>query len=185
MTLVTPSLEYLPSYADALRRGWSPSSSRGALRVEELSRIADDPAAFVDAEGNADAYASRPPLRLPDGSYVARLPGYRRWMWDGEFSGSIGLRWQAGTPELPPWCFGHIGYGVVPWKQRRGYATEALRQLLPDVTALGLPFVYLTTTPDNVPSQRVIEANGGVLLDRFQMDLAHGGGEGLRYRIDL
>ena len=183
MKLVVPSLDYLPSYAAALRRGWSPSSSRDAARIEELGTIADDPAAFVTYE--ADAYAKRPPMRLHDGSYVERLPGYRRWMWDGEFSGSIGLRWQPGTPELPPWCFGHVGYGVVPWKQRRGYATEALRQLLPEAKALGLPFVYVTTTTDNVASQRVIEANGGILLDRFTFNVSHGGGDGLRYKIDL
>lgn len=183
MNLVTPSLDYLSSYAAALRRGWSPSSSREEMRLEELGRIADDPEAFVTCE--AEAFAQRPPMRLHDGSYVARLPGYSRWMWDGEFCGSIGLRWQPDTPELPPWCFGHIGYGVVPWKQRRGYATEALRQLLPEAKAVGLPYVYITTTTDNVASQRVIEANQGILLNHFTMDHAHGGADGLRYRIDL
>jgi predicted acetyltransferase len=183
MKLVVPSREYLGSYAAAIRRGWSPSSSREAARAEELAKIADDAAAFVACE--ADAFAPRPPLRLHDGSYVARLPGFRRWMWDGEFSGSIGLRWQLDTPELPPWCFGHIGYGVVPWRRRRGYATEALRQILPEAKSVGLPFVYVTTTVDNVASRRVIEINGGVLLDRFVMDFVHGGSEGLRYKIAL
>ena len=183
MNLVIPSLQYLPSYADALRRGWSPSSSRDELRLEELGKIADDPAAFITYE--ADPFAQRPPMRLHDGSYVERLPGYRRWMWDGEFCGSIGLRWQPDTPELPPWCFGHIGYGVVPWKRRCGYATEALRQILPEAKLVGLPLVYLTTTSDNVASRRVIESNGGVLLDHFRMDQAHAGGDGLRYKIEL
>lgn len=183
MRLVTPSLDYLASYADALRRGWSPSSSHKELRLQELGRISDDPAGFISYE--ADPYGEKPPLRLPDGSYVERLPGYRRWMWDGEFCGSIGLRWQPDTEELPPWCLGHVGYGVVPWKRRRGYATEALRQLLPDAAALGLRYVYITTTNDNVASQRVIEANGGVFLNHFTMDGAHGSGDGLRYRIDL
>jgi predicted acetyltransferase len=41
-------------------------------------------------------------------------------MWDGEFCGSIGLRWLPGTEELPPHCLGHIGYAVVPWKRRLG-----------------------------------------------------------------
>lgn len=183
MNLVVPSLDYLPSYAAALRRGWSPSSSRSAARIEELGRVADDPAAFITSE--TDPYAQRPPMRLHDGAYVERLPGYRRWMWDGEFSGSIGLRWQDGTPELPRWCFGHIGYSVVQWKQRRGYATEALRQILPEAKEIGLPFVYVTTTTDNIASQRVIEANGGILLDHFTMDGVHGGGDGLRYKIGL
>ena len=28
---------------------------------------------------------------------MPRLPSYRLWMWDGEFAGSISLRWQPGT----------------------------------------------------------------------------------------
>ena len=28
-------------------------------------------------------------------------PGYVRWMWDGEFCGSTGFRWQRGTEALP------------------------------------------------------------------------------------
>ena len=66
-------------------------------------------------------------LPQPDGSTAKRLPGFKRWLWDGEFCGSIGLRWQPGTTALPPHCLGHIGYAVVPWKRRRGYATQALR----------------------------------------------------------
>ena len=85
-------------------------------------------------------------------------------MWDGEFAGSIGFRWRPGTTDLPPYCLGHIGYGVVPWKQRRGYATRALANLLPLAKQEGLPFVAITTDTHNVPSQRVILANGGVFV---------------------
>ncbi len=48
-----------------------------------------------------------------------------------------------------------------------------------------LPFVELTTDPDNVASQKVIVANGGVLVERFRKPQAFGGREGLRYRIAL
>ena len=51
--------------------------------------------------------------------------------------------------------------------------------------ALGLPFVILTTDPDNQPSQRVILANGGVLLGPVVKPEAYGGGEQFRFRIDL
>ena len=99
--------------------------------------------------------------------------------------GTIGFRWSApGTPDLPPTCLGHIGYAVVPWKRGRGYATAALAQMLPLARECGLPYVYVTTQPDNVPSQRVILANGGVLVERFTQLDAHGGGGALRYRID-
>ena len=49
------------------------------------------------------------------------------------------------------------------WKQRRGYATQALRATLLEAKAEGLRFVEITTDPDNVPSRHVIERNGGVL----------------------
>jgi predicted acetyltransferase len=106
-------------------------------------------------------------------------------MWDGEFCGSINLRWQDGTPDLPPHCLGHIGYSVVPWKQRQGYATQALREMLPLARDVGLPYVEITTDPDNLGSQRVIEANGGVLVERFDKGPAYGGTAGLRYRVPL
>jgi predicted acetyltransferase len=41
------------------------------------------------------------------------------------------------------------------------------------------------TTPDNIASQRVILANGGVLIEQFQRLSANGGGTALRYRIAL
>jgi predicted acetyltransferase len=106
-------------------------------------------------------------------------------MWDGEFAGSIGLRWQPGTTELPPTCLGHIGYVVVADKRGRGYATQALRQILPEARAVGLPFVELTTDVDNVPSQRVILANGGVEVERFTKPAEYGSGPGIRWRIQL
>lgn len=184
MHLVWPSKEYLPSYASALERGWCADNTRGqAAAREELAAISRDPEAFLSSL--VDREAKGAPVTLPDGSKVSRLPSYRRWLWDGEFCGSIGFRWQRGTSELPPYCLGHIGYAVVPWKQGKGYAKQALAQLLPEVKAEGLAYVEITTDPDNVASQRVIEANGGVLFERFTKPLQFGGGEGLRYRIAL
>ena len=36
-------------------------------------------ASLVDREASGD------PIILPDGTKVSRLPGYRRWLWDGGF----------------------------------------------------------------------------------------------------
>jgi predicted acetyltransferase len=182
MELLKPAAEYLPSYVEALRRGWSPDNTRPEAAGEELERIAADPVRFLAEQ--EDREAKGPPVLLPDGSTVPRLPGFRRWMWDGEFCGVIGFRWQHGTPELPPTCLGHIGYAVVPWKRGRGYATRALRLLLADeVPREGLPYVELTTDADNLASERVIRANGGELVERFGKPAAYGGSEGLRFRI--
>ncbi|HEX4823048.1 MAG TPA: GNAT family N-acetyltransferase [Candidatus Polarisedimenticolaceae bacterium] len=184
MDLVWPSKHYLPGYVDALTRGWSSDNTRGRDAADEqLAAIAHDADAFLASIVDRDPKGTT--ITLPDGSRVARLPGYHRWMWDGEFCGSIGFRWQPGTTDLPPTCLGHIGYAVVPWKQGRGYATLALKLLLPDARAMGMPFVELTTDPWNVASQRVIEGNGGVLYERFTKPAVFGGHEGLRYRIVL
>jgi predicted acetyltransferase len=84
---------------------------------------------------------------------------------------------------LPPYCLGHIGYAVVPWKQRLGYAKAALRLLVPEVKAVGLPYVEITTDPDNVASRRVIEANAGILVESFIKPKQFGCKPGLRFRI--
>ena len=184
MSLVWPSHEYLDSYGRALRRGWSPDNIRGLAASEEhLARIANDPdeflASLVDREAKGD------PIVLADGSMVKRLPGYIRWMWDGEFCGSIGFRWQPGTEALPPHCLGHIGYAVVPWKRGRGYATEALRAMLAEAAAEGLRYIEITTGVGNDVSRRVIERNGGVLVEEFITLPSLGSRRELRFRISL
>jgi predicted acetyltransferase len=182
--LVWPSMEYLSSYVSALERGWSPDNIRGAVAAQEqLEAIAANPAKFLSG------LVARTPkgevITLPDGSQAPRLPGYRRWLWDGEFCGSIGFRWQIGTNALPPHVLGHIGYAVAPWKEGRGYATEALRQLLQEARAEELEYVEITTDPDNIASRRVVERNGGVLVEEFIRPAAYGRTPALRYRISL
>jgi len=182
--LVVPALAYLESYTEALKRGWSPDNTRlEKATCEELAKIAEDPAAFVASLDNREGKG--PPITLPDGSQVERLPGYRRWMWDGAFCGSIGLRWQPGTAALPQHVLGHIGYAVVPWKRRRGYATRALATMLENARREGLPYAELTTDPANLTSQKVIIANGGTLIERFRAGAAYGDKEELRFRIPL
>ena len=181
MQLVRPAEEHLASYIDALRRGWSPDTQRPEAGADELLRIEADREQFLADQ--VDREGSGPPITLPDGRLVPRLPGYHLWMWDGEFAGSINFRWQPGTTDLPPYCLGHIGYGVVAWKRRRGYATRALGLLLPMAREEGLPFVELTCEAANIASRRVIEHHRGVLVERFHKPAAHGGAESLRFRI--
>ncbi|MFN9092377.1 MAG: GNAT family N-acetyltransferase, partial [Alphaproteobacteria bacterium] len=92
MELVWPARAYLPSYVQALERGWSANTVRPQEAQEELARIAADPDAFLRSK--VDREARGDPVQLPDGSLVRRLPGFIRWMWDGELCGSIGFRWQ-------------------------------------------------------------------------------------------
>ena len=178
MQLVEPALDYLKSYAAALETGWSPNNVTN-VSAAQLASIREDPAAFV-----ADLTRQGGTLALPDGTVVPKLPFMARWMWDGDFCGSISLRWQTGTDALPPHVLGHIGYSVVPWKRGRGYATEALRMILIEARSVGLGRVEITTDPDNFASQRVIERNGGTFVETFVNE--HFGPEPhLRYAIDL
>jgi predicted acetyltransferase len=57
--------------------------------------------------------------------------------------------------------------------------------MLPLAKAQGLAYVELTTEPDNIPSQRVIIANGGICHGRFQKTEHYGNSEGILYRIYL
>jgi predicted acetyltransferase len=184
LALVWPAPEHLSSYTAALRRDWSPDSILGLQATrEQLATIAKDPQAFLSSLVNRSPSGAL--VTLPDGSTVRRLPGYRRWLWDGEFCGSIGFRWQPGWSELPPYVLGHIGYAVVPWKRNRGYATKALRLMLGEAKAEGLTYVDITTDPGNWASRRVIEANAGTLVEEFTRPASFGGTPAVRYRISL
>ncbi|MEM7442450.1 MAG: GNAT family N-acetyltransferase [Pseudomonadota bacterium] len=182
--LVIPAHEHLASYREALERGWSPDTvqpDKTALR--ELSAIDRNSADFLS--GLTDEEAVGDPIQLPDGTTVPRLPGFRRWVWDGELCGSIGFRWQPGSSELPSYVLGHIGFTIVPWKRGRGHAKRALAALLPEARSRGLEYVYLTADPDNVASQRVIQSAGGQLVERSRKHAAYGEADILRYRIIL
>lgn len=182
--LVKPTLERLPGYREALERGWSPDNVNLEKTARlHLARIAEDPAGFVASLTDPEAKGA--PITMPDGTTRPRLPGYFLWVWDGDFCGSFSFRWQEGTSKLPDYCLGHIGYSIVPWKQRRGYATQGLRLLLRQAKRPGLDHVEITTKTDNLASQKVIEANGGRLIGPRRKIAAYGGEEELLWRIDL
>ena len=180
MELVQPSLDRLPAYREALEKGWSPDNLRPQAAVEQLERIREKASAFV--AGLTDREARGGPITMPDGSRVPRLPGYHLWMWDGGFCGSINFRWQPGTEALPPHVLGHIGYAVVPWKQRAGHGTRALGSMRERVRAEGLRFADLTCDVANLASRKVILTNGGFPIARFRKPESWGGADSLRFR---
>ena len=183
MQVVTPSLEHLDAYRAALETGWSPRTTRPEAAEEELEAIAKDADAFLASLNDPDARGGD--IQLPDGSFVKRLPSFRRWIWNNGFCGSIELRWQHGTNDLPPTCLGHIGYAVVPWRRGEGLATFALGAILPEARAAGLTAVDLTADPENVASIRVIEKNDGQLIMHRDKLPAHGDGKEALFRIEL
>ena len=79
----------------------------------------------------------------------------------------------------------HIGYSVVPWKQRQGYATRALARLMLEAPVQRLAYVHITTEPADRASQRVILGNSGELVEEFISLPELGGMAEMRFRIVL
>lgn len=181
--LLHPEEKHLRGYIRALKRGWSPDNLRPDASGDELAKIAADRIAFLQSLDDPEAKGGQ--VKLPDGSFVSRLPGFRRFIWDGDFCGIIGFRWQNKTNELPAHVLGHVGFSVVPWKQGKGYAKQALCAILPEARQKGLFYIELTTDCDNIASQKVITGCGGRLVERFELPGAFAQREGLRFRIDL
>ncbi|MGO7588581.1 GNAT family N-acetyltransferase [Rhizobium leguminosarum] len=161
VVLLPPDLENLSGFESALAAGWSPDPRRAgdeAFVHGELQRLRRDRAKFLDdliPDGRRCAGSGPPPL--------TNRPF---WIWDGEFCGSISLRFQAGSEELPPEVSGHVGYSVVPWKQGNGHATAALSLLMAVASKEGLDRLVILCNEDNDASRRVIERNGGELFMR-------------------
>ncbi|MBN9061017.1 MAG: hypothetical protein BGP06_17250 [Rhizobiales bacterium 65-9] len=168
LVLQTPKLALLDGFEDALARGWSPYTLADVSQ-QELKRLRADRAAYL-----ASLNAQSGWIVLPDGRMVPKLPSRGFFINDGDFCGRIGLRFQHGTTELPDYTSGHIGYSIVPWKRGRGYATTALRTMLPIARDVGLPFVVITCNDDNHASRRVIEKCGGALIGTKTDDFAEG-----------
>ncbi|MFS8045402.1 GNAT family N-acetyltransferase [Rhizobium sp. BR 314] len=161
LALVEPSLLNLQGFEQALMRGWSPDPRRQHDRsfIEaELVTLRRDRSAFLARTTSGEVVATTVLNREPQ--YFVTRPF---WIWDRSFCGYITLRYLAGTTQLPLHVPGHVGYSVVPWKQGRGYATQALRLLLPIAMEVGFTNISIVCNEDNLASKRVIEKAGGVL----------------------
>ncbi|MDR9771611.1 GNAT family N-acetyltransferase [Rhizobium hidalgonense] len=161
VVLLAPDLQNLSDFEAALAAGWSPDPRRAgdtAYVSGKLPRLRQNRSKYLGeliAHGKPHTGSGPPPL-------TTRL----FWIWNGEFCGSISLRFHAGTEELPPEISGHVGYSVVPWKQRNGHATTALKLLLAVAKKEGLDRIVILCDEDNHASRRVIERNGGELFMR-------------------
>lgn len=102
---------------------------------------------------------------MPDPSKLrpGLVPQTVYWMLD-EDGAAIGmLRVRHRLNETLRVHGGHIGFFVRHDQRGKGYARAALRLALAELRVLGETLALLTVDPGNIPSIRVIEANGGQL----------------------
>jgi predicted acetyltransferase len=162
ITLKSPSESYIDSFFDAMAEFkaegddqflQSITRDQFPLHVQRLHDLATD-------------------INLKEGY----IPSKEFWIMDAEgFAGRIIL----GLTFIPsPERVGHhVGYAIRSSKRLNGYATKALQLLCDEARKLRIFKLMPTCGADNVASRRVIEKNGGVLLDKS--------GDELRYLIDL
>ena len=185
ISLQVPEKALLDAYQAALRGGWSPNTTRN-VAPEQLAAIAADPDAFL-----AEIRGGPGRIKLPDGREVDRIPGPTRWIFaedrpERPFIGSINLRWQEkdGRPilALPEHVLGHVGYTILPAFAGQGYATAALAAMLGVAREAGLPEITITCDVTNLASRRIIEKNGGRLVETFVAPL-YGPDQRLRFSV--
>jgi len=61
---------------------------------------------------------------------------------------------------------GHIGYKVRPSQRRKGYGTLLCKFGIEEARRRGIADILITCDDDNIGSQKVIEASGGILEDK-------------------
>lgn len=174
--LAHPSMRHARSHVAALREGFRRGVQEvvSEQRIREVERDFAAYLALITRQGGN--------IRLPTGAILPKVPFSLFWLSEGdEFIGEISVR-----HELNAWLLqegGHIGYGIRPTRQGRGYGKRMLALALAECPRLGVERALLTCLEDNSASARIIEANGG----RLENVIADPSGRGRlrRYWIDI
>ena len=83
----------------------------------------------------------------------------------GEHVGMCVLHHEAYTEaHLPQGFSGHIFYEIYESYRGKGHAKAALEKLVVAARHIGLKHVYVVVGEENVPSRKVIEGRGAVLI---------------------
>lgn len=151
MQLVVPDLAWKESFAEALQE-FDEASINGFWNyrtpITSISEYIERTQAFFRGEGLS----------------TSMVPSSTFWLIDQEsFIGHVNIRHNL-TPRLSL-LGGHIGYAVRPSMQGKGYGSSLLSLALPKAKALGITNVLITCDIDNQASRKIIEKNGGKLLD--------------------
>lgn len=148
-TLIRPTTELVEEFM-AMREEYLSAGE------DRYASAGDDFAAYIRALLDASSGV---------GLRTGRVPYTTFWLQSARrLIGRSSIRHHL-TPELEAEG-GHIGYDIRPTERRKGYGTLILRLTLEKARELGLNRVLLTCDTDNVASAKIIEKNGGELLDR-------------------
>ena len=188
IALRVPERALLSAYEAALREGLSPNTVRN-VAPEQLVAIAADPEAFL-----AQLIGRGGKIRHDEHTEVDRIPDRVRWIFaldraDQPFVGAINLRWLEDArgraiEALPPHVLGHVGYSIRPAFAGNGYGTAALAAMLEQAGEIGLPRLVVICDATNLASRRIIEKNGGRLVETFVAP-AYGAAPRLKFIVDI
>ena len=166
--LVLPSVEYKDSFIAARRE-----CQNAGEEHEGIDQLETDFAAYLEMVKN-----HRLGVDLPENW----VPYTIFWLVDeSEYIGSGCIR-HALTDALRI-IGGHIGYFIRPSRRRMGYGRLILKLLLAEAAGLGIANALVTCFADNIGSRKVIEANGGLLVDEVMGELDGKPRSALRYRV--
>jgi len=155
--LVQPSIRYKESYIEALQEGFNSNTTAPPMTAEEINTINQDFEAYLNRSKNPKKM-----FRAPDGKDYERVSQSGLWLVkDDLFIGCANIRHELNDFLLM--FGGNIGYAVRASERRQGYATLILKLSLDVLREKGLTRVLITTSDDNIGSQKVIEKNGGIL----------------------
>ena len=115
-------------------------------------------------EANFDEYVETL-LANESSPFPGYVPQTTYWLIvDDLYAGTIDIRHHL-TTNLRKFG-GHIGYRIRPTMRRKNYGTLQLTLALPKTWDLGIERALITCDDDNIGSQKIIEANGGMLQDK-------------------
>jgi predicted acetyltransferase len=149
--LVFPDAKFKESYLTALKEYHA--EDLPVYRSLDENVVAQDFAAFVQ--------------KLRDEATGQNLPaGYMPhtvfWLVEADkYLGRVDIRHELN--DFLHKVGGHIGYDVRPSERRKGYGNQALELGLQKAKELGIKNILITCDVDNVGSNKIIQANGGVL----------------------
>ena len=148
--LALPNVKYRDSFIAATRE-FQNEGVRPPWSYEALTEHFDEYVTTIQEHSEQPL-----PGFVPQTSYWLIVNGY--------YAGTIDIRHRL-TPALRKFG-GHIGYQIRPSMRQKGYGTLQLKLCLPYVWQMNIDRALITCDDDNIGSQKIIEANGGILQDK-------------------